>query len=59
MFLDRATVLSFGEQVWEFGSAETCIYVGFEVPEGANGAIAEFTVGEEVLAQNPVVFVAP
>jgi putative serine protease PepD len=57
--LDRAEVLSSGEQVWDFGPAEVCIFVPFEVPEGANGSIGEFRVGEEVLSQNPVVFVNP
>ncbi len=57
--LDGETLLSSGEQVWAFGAEEVCIFVPFEVPRGANGANAVFRVGEQVLAQNPVVFVAP
>ncbi len=57
--LDGETLLSSGEQVWNFGSEEVCIFVPFEVPRGANGANAVFRVGDQVLAQNPVVFVAP
>jgi hypothetical protein len=60
-FYDLAgeSVLSSGQQEWDFGSAEVCIFVPFEVREGATGANATFRVGEEVLAQNPVVFVNP
>ena len=57
--LDGETLLSSGEQVWDFGSAEICIFVPFEVPRGANGANAVFRVGDQVLAENPVVFVKP
>ncbi len=57
--LDGQTLLSSGEQVWDFGSAEICIFVPFEVPKGANGANAVFRVGDQVLAENPVVFVKP
>ena len=57
--LDGETLLSSGEQVWNFGSEEVCIFVPFEVPRGANGANAVFRVGDQVLAQNPVVFVKP
>ena len=57
--LTGETILSSGEQVWGFGSGESCIYVPFEVPEGANGANGVFRVGDQVLSQNPVVFVAP
>ncbi len=57
--LDGETLLSSGEQVWEFGTAQVCIFVPFEVPEGANGANAVFLVGDQVLAENPVVFVNP
>jgi len=45
------------DQVWNFGSGEVCIFVPFTVPEGANGADAAFVVGQQVLAENPVVFV--
>ncbi|HWM75625.1 MAG TPA: FHA domain-containing protein [Nocardioides sp.] len=57
--LDGQTLLSSGEQVWAFGPDEVCIFVPFEVPEGANGANAVFRVGDQVLAENPVVFVKP
>ena len=57
--LDGQTLLSSGEQVWAFGPEEVCIFVPFEVPEGANGANAVFRVGDQVLAENPVVFVNP
>ena len=57
--LDGETVLSTGEQVWDFGAAQICIFVPFEVPEGARGANAVFRVGDQVLAENPVLFVNP
>lgn len=57
--LTGETVITTFDQVWDFGPGEICIFVPFEVPEGANGANAVFRVGEEVLAQNPVVFVQP
>ena len=57
--LDGQTLLSSGEQVWAFGPDEVCIFVPFEVPQGANGANSVFRVGDQVLAQNPVVFVKP
>jgi putative serine protease PepD len=57
--LSGETVLSSIQQVWEFGAAEVCIFVPFEVPEGATGSVAAFTVEEQILAQNPVVFVNP
>jgi putative serine protease PepD len=57
--LTGQTVLTSLQEVWGFGPGEVCIFVPFEVPEGANGANAAFTVAEQVLAENPVVFVAP
>jgi putative serine protease PepD len=53
------TVLVSLQEVWGFGPGEICIFVPFEVPEGANGANGAFTVGDQVLAENPVVFVQP
>lgn len=57
--LTGQTVITNFDQVWDFGPGEICIFVPFEVPQGATGANAVFRVGEEVLAQNPVVFVEP
>ena len=57
--LTGETVLASLPQVWDFGPGEICIFVPFEVPDGANGAIGAFTVGGQVLAENPVVFVQP